>query len=411
MINAVRAAIKLFVTASAVCMMSPAQADIITDWNAKAVAIMAAERVTVGVPPARTLAIMHIAMFDAANGSAGRYLPYRSTLPEARGASVEAALHAAARRVLVELYPKQKAAADAHFDAGIAGLPRGQPTEAGIAAGEKAARAILDERKSDGFFGPDEYRPVTAPGVYTGTAPLAMSHVQLAKPFGLRTVSDFRPGPPPSLKSAQWARDYNETRELGGVNSTKRTAWQAETGRFWALSGVIAWNEAARGLCASKPLPVIENARLFALLNIAVTDALLAVFDAKYHYNFWRPLTAIRNGDIDGNDATEREAGWTPLISTPLHPEYPCAHCVIDGAGGVILKTAFGSGKVPEFTLTYEAMPGVTRKYTSIQQLEDEVAMARIWGGVHYRTSNEAGNALGQKVASYVAEQHLRPVR
>jgi hypothetical protein len=404
--------LKLFLAGSAIGLVPLAsQADIITDWNAKALAIMATERIGGGVPPARTLTIMHIAMFDAANASQGRYFPYRVAMPEARGASVEAAVHAAARGVLAELYPKQKAAADAHFDAGMARVARDAATAAGIAAGEKAARAIVEERRSDGFFGPDEYRPVTAAGVYAPTMPLVMSHVQLAKPFGLRTVSDFRPGPPLSLKSAQWARDYNETRELGGVNSAKRTAWQTETGRFWVLSGVHAWNEAARGLSSTKPLPLVESARVFALLNIAITDAYLAVFDAKYTYNFWRPVTAIRNGDIDGNDATQREPGWTPLISTPLHPEYPCAHCVADGSGGVILKTAFGSGTVPEFTLTYDAMPGVTRKYTSIQQLEDEVAMARIWGGVHYRSSNEAGNALGQRVATYIAEHYLRPVR
>lgn len=140
-------------------------------------------------------------------------------------------------------------------------------------------------------------------------------------------------------------------------------------------------------------------------------DALLAVYEAKYEHGLWRPITAIRNGDRDGNDATERDAGWTPLIETPLHPEYPCAHCVLDGAGGAVLKSAFGSGTVPEFTLTYAAMPGVVRKYTSIQQLEDEVAMARIWGGVHFRNSNEVGNALGVKVGDYVLQNYLQPRR
>jgi hypothetical protein len=311
--------------------------------------------------------------------------------------------------VLVELFPKQKAAVDGHFDAAMGRVPEGPGRTAGIAIGEKAALDIVAERKTDGFFGTDTYRPVTSPGAYVPTGSIVMSQVQLAKPFALRGVSQFRPGPPPDLKSAQWASDYNETKELGGANSTKRTAWQTETARFWVLIGTHAWNDAARGISANRPLPLVESLRAFALMNIAIADSYLAIFDAKHHYQFWRPMTAIRNGDRDGNDATDRDAGWTPVISTPMHPEYPCAHCVVDGGAGTVLKSFFGSGPLPEFTLTYEAMPGVMRKYTSIQQLKDEVSMARIWGGVHYRTSNEVGISIGEKVASYVLENYLQP--
>ena len=395
---------------TALGMLAPAvRADVVTDWNDKAVAIMLAERLPGGVPGARVLAIMHIAMFDAANASEGRYLPYRAATADAADASPEAAMHAAARHVLAELYPKHKAAADAYYGSAVARLPAGRATASGIAAGEKAARAMLEERKTDGFFAPDSYRPVTKPGGYIPTAMPIMSHLQLAKPFALRSPSQFRPGPPPALTSAQWARDYNETKELGGANSVKRTAWQTETSRFWVLSGTYAWNEAAREIVKARPLSTMESARLFALLNIAISDAFVAIFDAKYQYNFWRPVTAIRNGDIDGNDATERDHAWTPLIATPVHPEYPCAHCVADGSGGAVLKSFFGKDSLPDFTLTYSEMPGVQRKYTSIQQLEDEVAMARIWGGVHYRTSNEVGNALGRTVGEYVMEHYLRP--
>ena len=144
---------------------------------------------------------------------------------------------------------------------------------------------------------------------------------------------------------------------------------------------------------------------------MAIADAYLAVFDAKYQYNFWRPITAIRNGDRDGNDATERDAGWTPVIETPLHPEYPCAHCTVDGAAGAVLTSVFGTGQLPEFTLTFADMPGVTRRYTSIRQLEEEVSMARIWGGVHFRTSNEVGHALGKQVGDYVSSNYFRSVR
>jgi PAP2 superfamily len=204
--------------------------------------------------------------------------------------------------------------------------------------------------------------------------------------------------------STLWARDYNEVKEWGGTKSSRRSAWQTETARFWEIAGADAWNQAARALLATKPLPLSDSARLFMTLNLATADASLAVFDAKYHYGFWRPVTAIRNGDRDGNDGTERDAGWQPAIPTPMHPEYPCAHCVQDGAAGLVLKAIFGSGAVPEFTLTYAAMPGVSRKYSSVAQLEEEVAMARIWGGVHYRNSNEVGYDLGKRVADYVVK-------
>ena len=407
-----RALCALSVLVSVVLVCSTGRTDIVTEWNVKAVDTMTTQRVTGGALPARTLAMMHSAMFNSINSVANRYKLYLvDARPDATDVSPEAAVHAAARRVLVDLYPKEKATLDAAFDAAIAKLPDGAAKSSGIAAGETAAVAVLAARKTDGFDSPDTYRPATSPGVYVPTAALVMSEVAGIKPFALKSISQFRPGPPPALGSRLWARDYNETKELGAVNSAKRTAWQTETGRFWVLSGAFAWNEAARELLVSKPLTLAESARLFAHLNIALADAFLAIFDAKYHYGFWRPITAIRNGDRDGNNATERDAGWTPLINTPMHPEYPCAHCVCDGAAGAVLKSVFGTGNLPEFTLTYAAMSGVTRKYTSIQQLEDEVAMARIWGGVHFRTSNEVGNTIGRKVGEYVLQNYLQAVR
>jgi hypothetical protein len=235
------------------------------------------------------------------------------------------------------------------------------------------------------------------------------SQLSIIKPLALTSVSQFRPGPPPKLDSATWARDYNETMLLGGMSSTKRTPWQSETARFWSkLSGMSAWNQAACSLVASRPLPLIENARLFMNLNVASFDSYLAVFEAKFYYAFWRPITAIRNGDIDGNEATERDASWLPLISTPMFPEYPCAHCIIAGAASVVLKNAFGSGTVPEFVLETPEMPRVTRKYLSIQQLEDEVDMARIWGGLHFRNSAEVAEDMGKRIGDFVLTSYLR---
>jgi hypothetical protein len=396
-----------WIAASLALALGAAHADIVTDWNERAAAVLDAEKVTAGYPSARTMAIVHAAMFDALTAIDLGHAPYVSTPIDVAGASAQDALHAAARRALVELYPRQKAMIDAAYAAAVGSAG----ASASVVVGDKAALAVLETRKNDGSNGPNLHRPVTAPGVWVVTAQPILPWAATVKPFALRTLAQFRPGPPPALNSAVYTRDYIETKALGSATSVQRTAWQAETARFWVISGITAWNQAARGLVAAKPLPLVDSARLFAQLNMALHDAILAVYEAKYEYGFWRPVTAIRNGDRDGNDATERDAAWTPLIETPLHPEYPCAHCVLDGAGGAVLKKAIGSGATAEFTLTYAAMPGVTRTYTSIQQLEDEVAMARIWGGVHYRNSNEVGNALGASVGTYVMQSTLQPRR
>jgi hypothetical protein len=386
-------------------------ADIVTDWNERTFAAMEAEKVTGGFGPARILSIMHGAMFDAVNAVDKRYSSYSGVTLGATGAAPEVAVHAAARRASAELLPRQKPMLDAAFDAAMLRSPDGAARAAGIDAGERAAMSLVEPRKTDGADSPNTYRPITAPGVYVPTTMLVLTFVASVKPLALTSVSQFRPGPPYELSSASWARDYNETKELGSTKSAQRSAWQTETARFRVLVGTPAWNQAARSLSASKPQPLAESARLFAHLNMAIADAYLAVFDAKYQYNFWRPITAIRNGDRDGNDATERDAARTPVIDTPLHPEYPCAHCTVDGAAGAVLKSVFGTGQVAEFTLTFADMPGVTRRYTSIQQLEEAVSMARVWGGVHFRTSNEVGHALGKQVGDYVLSNYFRPVR
>lgn len=385
------------------------RAAIVTDWNEKAFTAMAAEHITGGFESARILTIMHAAMFNAVN--AIDYTSYASVTLDAKGASPEVAAHAAARRALVELLPKQKPVLDFVFDLAMLHSPDGAARSAGIAVGEKAAMTLVNQRKDDGANSPDTYRPLTTAGTYVPTTVPALAIAVSVKPLALKSVSQFRPGPPYALSSPTWARDYNETREMGSSRSTKRTAWQTETARFWVFIGTPAWNQTARKLSASKPLLLVESARMFARLNMAIADAFLAVFEAKYHYRFWRPITAIRNGDQDGNDATERDANWTPLNETPMHPEYPCAHCTVDGAAGTALKSIFGTGKAPEFTLAYSDMPCVTRSYTSIGRLEEEIAMSRIWGGAHYRTSNETGQALGDNVGNYVLSNYLPPIR
>jgi hypothetical protein len=390
------------------------RADVIVEWNRNADAAMAAEGPRIAASPiamARTLALMHIAMADAVNACDPLFKPYLDALPGAGGASPQAAADAAAHTVLAALLPKQAKAIDGYYADALRAVPDGDAKAAGIGIGEKAAQLLLARRADDGTFDNAEtYRPATAPGVYVPTGIPVISNVASRKPFALRSIAQFRPGPPPALTSALWARDFNETRQWGGAKSALRNAWQTETAQFWEQLGPPAWNQVARSLSGTRPPPLARNARMFALLNAAMFDAYLAVFDAKYHYGFWRPVTAIRNGDRDGNDATVRDAGWRPLIDTPPHPEYPCAHCAADAAAATVLRSAFGDGAVPVFRVTYGAMPGVVREYTTIKGLQDEIFMARIWGGVHYRSSNEAGEVLGAEVGNHLLQTMLAPV-
>ena len=387
-----------------------ARADVIVDWNLRATAAMAAEGPRVAGNPfamARTLAIMHTAMSDAINACDPAFATYLPDVPRRPGASPLVAAHAAAEAVLVALYPKQRSVIEPDYLAALATVPDGDAKTAGIDVGARVARQLLARREDDRTFdSADTYRPATAPGIYVPTGLPVVNNVAVRKPFLLRDNAQFRPGPPPSLQSERWARDFNETREWGAANSMRRDAAQTEAARFWEQLGPPAWNQVARSLAAGHPLSLGENARVFALLNVAMFDSYIAVFDAKYHYNFWRPITAIRNGDQDGNPATDRDAGWKPLIDTPPHPEYPCAHCAADAAAGTVLRSVYGSGTMP-FKVVFAAMDGVTRHYQTIQQMQDDIFMARIWGGVHFRNSNEVGEALGTKVGTHVLNTGL----
>jgi hypothetical protein len=218
--------------------------------------------------------------------------------------------------------------------------------------------------------------------------------------------SQFRPPPPPALTSPTWTRDVNEIRELGSRTSTVRTAEQTNIARFWFQVGPSTWKPILRQVVASKDIELIDSARLFALVSMVGQDAIIAVFDAKYTYNFWRPVTAIRNADLSKNDATPREASWLPLGDTPMHPEYPCAHCITSAAVGTIIQKVVGND-VAEITVTSPTAPGVTRKWTRIQDNIDEVSRARIYAGFHYRFSTEVGQDMGRKIAELAVTTKL----
>ena len=231
------------------------------------------------------------------------------------------------------------------------------------------------------------------------------------KPFAMAKASQFRPGPPIALDSKEWATDYNEIKDYGGQKSAKRTAQQTETARFWLVAGPIAYHPFVRQLVTAKQMGVVESARFMTLAAIAINDALIAVLDAKYHYNFWRPITAIRNGDIDGNPATDREATWQPIADTPMHPEYPCAHCILSGSVAGVVKAVLGTDDIPEIAITSPTAPGVTHRWTNLANFTQEVANARIWAGFHYRFSTRVGTDMGLKIGEYVVKNVMQPVK
>jgi hypothetical protein len=387
-----------------------ARADVVVDWNKIAIGSGAAAKQS-PVAVSRTVAIVHAAMFDAMNAVGRNYHPYKVNIQAPAGSSPVAAGVAAAHAALSSLFPDQKAALDSAYMAHLNQVPDGAGKDDGIAVGRTVAAEMLRLRAADGSDAPDAYRPSTSPGVYVPTPLALFPKWGSVTPWILERGSQFRPEAPPQLTSSEWARDYNQIKDLGGKHSTLRTAEQTDIARFWIVVGPAAWNPVVQQLAAMPGRGLLQNARLFALVAMATADAYIAVFDAKYTFNFWRPITAIRNGDLDGNDATHVDPDWEPLVDTPLHPEYPCAHCITSAAVGAILDAEFGAGPFPVVTMTSPTAPGVVRRWSSSKQYVDEVAAARTYGGIHYRTSNAVGQAMGRKIGELAVNKYLNPIR
>ena len=401
----VRAAFVLCAAATAIVLPKAAAADVITEWGGRGVAI-GTEKQLPNAPLTRNLAIVHVAMFEAVNAIDGRYKPYKLALPAERTASKDAAAAAAAHAVLVSLYPDQKPKLDEALRASLTAVGEDEAKTKGIELGTKAAAGIIALRTDDGSNATESYRPFTKPGVYVPTAlPIEITSGGI-KPWVMQNGSQFRPASPPALNSEVWTRDVNEIRELGGLKSTARTQEQTEIGRFWFLTGPRTYVPLAQQIAEAQKMDVVDRARLFALLSMATSDAFIAVFDAKYFYNFWRPITAIRNADLASNPAAPREASWTPLGSTPPHPEYPCAHCIVAAAVAAVLQRVAGDD-VSELTLTSPLAPGVTRKWKRLADYRDEVALARIYAGFHYRFSTEAAKTMGTKIGELAVTTQL----
>jgi hypothetical protein len=384
-----------------------AAADVISDWNDRVVQFTVDRKM---LPPVaeRLTAMAQVAMFDAVNSIDRKYRPYLIQLPAEAGASREAAAATAAAMVLAGIDSQARDSMKAALAEYLKSIPDGLAKNASVELGRTVAEKVLAARSNDGATAPNTYRPRTAPGIYVPTIATAVPHWPGVKPFALSSASQFRPAAPIALDSPEWSANYNEVKEYGALNSTKRSTRQTEDARFWLAADGRVFYPLVRQLAKEKKLSVIDSARLYALSAVARADSLIAVFDAKYHYEFWRPITAIRNGDIDGS-ATERDPAWQPVDATPMHPEYPCAHCIESAALAGVIEAVFGTDEVPEVSLTSPTAPGIIHHWTNVRAFTDEVSQARIWAGFHWRFSTKVGQDMGYRIGAYVAENLMQP--
>jgi hypothetical protein len=386
-------------------------------WNAKSLSATALAPLN---PPleARNIAIESAAVYDAVTSITGRFAPYAvrlntSRLNNSRPASIAAAANAAAYTVMSSLYPDQQSSLDAFETTQLAAIPDGPAKTNGQAIGGAAAVAILALRASDHAGDSVPYTPGTDAGEWqptpTAFKPALDPGWGAVTPFALRTGSQFRPGPPPALTSAAYTRDFTEIKTIGSAASTTRTGDQTTIAALWTATGPQLWNQAVQHIAEARHLGPAVTARDFAMLALAGADAFIAGWDAKYTYNQWRPVTAIQRADTDGNSATTADPAWMPIITTPNFPDYVAGHATYAGAAETVLTALFGThpGK---FTFTNHAN-GLSWTYTNFNAVGTQVVNARVWGGIHFRTSCTTGRSLGDKIGAYALNHLLKPAR
>jgi hypothetical protein len=390
-----------------------APSDVVLEWNEIMVRTVSGQN---PFAQARIAAITQLAVFDAVAAITGNYDSYLAPISATPGASPDAAAVAAAHAVLRNYVPQASLTLDAARASSLAAIPDGQSKADGVAVGEAAAAQLIAARARDGSS-PAQFHqpPSSAPGEWqpTPSCPAAggiLLHWQNVVPFGVTSSAQFRAAPPPPLSSAQYARDYNEVVEVGAGASQARPTDRSDVARLYAsLLAVGTWNRAAQQLAEAAPLSLEEHARVFALLNMSLSDALVTNFESKYHYRLWRPETAIRAGDVDGNSRTTGDSTFVPFVATPCFPSYPSAHASSGYAGRSVLERAWGGGG-HSITLSHPAVPDVTLHYTSLKQITDDISDARVYGGIHFRFDQEAGAMQGRRVGQYVFAHSLLPL-
>jgi hypothetical protein len=393
--------------------------DMVLEWNELAVEATRVARLSPNAQT-RALAMVHGAVFDAVNGIERDYAPYLVNIHAPRWASEEAAAAVAAHDVLVGLIPAQQATLDAALASSLAAVPDGPAEYAGAAFGKLVADCMLAERADDGSTDVVTYVPGDEPDDWQPTppafGPAAIPQWATVEPFGITSPDQFRADPPPSLDSPEFTQAFDQMKAIGAINSSTRTAEQTDIARFWAgPSGTVQppghWNSIARGVADAQDNSLAENARMMALLNIGMADALIAAWDTKFEYSFVRPVTAIRNADNDGNPDTAADPAWSPLLTTPGHPSYMAAHSALSATAATVLAEFFGNDAIA-FTSSAEVAAGgvvITRSFDSFSEAAQEAGASRIYGGIHWSFDDEAGLERGRSVGEFVADNLLRP--
>jgi hypothetical protein len=390
----------------------PGRSDVVQYWDAIMQGTVSSQP---PFPQARFATITQLAVFEAVNAITRQYKPYLGTITAPHDASPEAAAVAAAYGVLSNYFPASLSTLNAAYASSLAAIPDGPAKKAGIATGQATAAAMIAARANDGSSPLEFFLPTTSnPGVWQLTPSCTAAgglffNWQNVTPFGIRSASQFSLGPPPALTSGRYTRAYDEVKEFGDVNSTERPQDRTNVALFYAEEVPVAiFNDAARQITTAKPRSLSENARDFALINMAISDAAVATFYNKYLYQLWRPETAIHDAADDGNDKTTPDPNFKPLITTPCFPSYPSAHGTLSNAAREVMEKIYGEGPF-SITLSTPALPGVTLHYSRLEEITDDISDARVYGGIHFRTDQDAGALLGTRIGDYIYNHKLRP--
>jgi hypothetical protein len=399
-------------------LSSTVKADAVTQWNEIATRITTPPKSNLAPPfQSRIYAMTHAAIHDALNAIDRRHEPYALFSGSDAGASPEAAVATAAYNVLLHEVPTQQATLDVEYQAALSLIADGDTKTRGVLIGQAAAAAIIALRTNDGSTTPTSYSPGTEPGDWRPTPPAFLpallpgwGHVT---PFTLREGSQFRPEPSDyfDLTSEAYIRDYDEVKSIGMAGSVTRTAEQSEIARFWYEASPPGWNRIARNLAAGQGLDLWSNARLFGLVNFAVADAYIPSFDAKYFYNFWRPVTAIRAADTDGNPNTIADLGWSSFLITPPIPDNSSGHAVAGAAVATVFAQFFDTDTIPFTTTSGPPFVGITRSFDSFSQAAQENADSRVYAGIHFRAAARDGLRQGKEVGRFVSQHSLKPLK
>ena len=403
-----RAAVALV---AAVLFVTPAaaRADVVLQWNAIAVGTPAGNPFN----QARVMAATQLAVFEALNAITGGYEPYLGTVVAPAGASADAAVIAAAHKMLKHYAPGSAVMLDAARASSLAAIPDGDAKAAGVTVGEAAAAAMIAARTNDVPPVPEFYAPSTGAGEWQSTPSCAggggvLLHWQNLVPFGIANAADFVAGPPPALTSNEYAANFEEVKRVGSKTSTERPQDRSDVARFYAGSSpAYVMNLAARQVAEAQGRSAIHSARALALINMAISDAAVASFATKYRYTLWRPETAIHGAETDGNSKTEADLTWEPYIAAPCFPAYTSNHGSLSGGGAEVLRRVYGAGE-HSITMTNVNFPGLVYVYSTFHDITADIADARVYGGIHFRFDQDSGARLGREVGTAVYKGNLR---